>query len=380
MTPQQCNQIERMPAIEDSAFYQQLERIPAAHYTDESRFTLEKDAIFRRKPVVIGPSAMIPNPNMYFRHEMLGMPLLITRNRDGTVKAFVNVCSHRGSKLCSAQESVTGARLTCPYHAWTYDLDGALIGIPREEVFPGIDKKTLGLTPLPCLEAGGLIWVFTGLDAEADFSVEGGELAQDLSAIGLHEQRIFRQSVFDVQANWKLVMDTMNDSYHVIRLHKDSLAQFFVDAQHIIDPVGSHVRVAAHRGNFDKSMSFIDFEEARDYMVFAYTLFPNCIVVVSPEFISVGVIEPVACNRTRVHYYMLVHDIEFDERKNNRLERSHELMDRAFGKEDYWAAEQCDEGLRSGVLKDVIVGGMEVQIPMFHHEVNKAIKGFCPPE
>jgi len=376
MTPQQCAQIERMPAIADSEFYRELHRIPAAHYTDQNRFDLEQAAIYRRKPVLIGPSALIPEANMYFRREVLGTPLLVTRNSDGLVRAFVNVCSHRGSKLCNSEQPVAGERLVCPYHAWTYNLDGGLIGIPREKVFPGIDKAFLGLTALPCAEAGGLIWVGTDPKAEVDFSFAAGELADDLTAIGLHEQRLFNQAVFDVKANWKLVMDTMNDSYHVIRLHKNSLAQFFVDAQHIIDPIGPHVRVAAHRGNFDKSMTFEDFEEARGYMVFAYTLFPNSVVVVSPDFISVGVMEPVACDRTRVHYYMLVNDLDVDEKAQNKLQRSFALMERAFGQEDYWAAEQCDEGLRAGVLEHVVLGGMEVQIPMFHKEVDKALDEF----
>jgi phenylpropionate dioxygenase-like ring-hydroxylating dioxygenase large terminal subunit len=264
----------------------------------------------------------------------------------------------------------------CPYHAWTYKLDGSLFAIPREETFPGINKSEIALTPLPCVEAGGFIWV--GIDPEhpVDFSTVQGELEQDLNALGLGEMTIFDKVTFPIKANWKLVMDTMLDSYHVTRLHKDTLARFFVDAENIIDPIpsgGPHVRVAAARGNFERKIVCEDFEGARQIMVFHYTLFPNAIVVVSPEFISVGILRPIATDRTDVDYFMLINQPPADEKAQNKMRRSFDLMEAAFGREDYWAAELCDAGLRTGTLKEVQLGGMEVQMTLFHQTVNQCL-------
>jgi phenylpropionate dioxygenase-like ring-hydroxylating dioxygenase large terminal subunit len=141
-----------MPELADSKFPQVHTTIAASTYIDPSRFEVEKSAVFRKVPVVAGPSAALPAPRSYFQQDIAGMPALITRNKEGTAKAFANVCRHRGARLCSAAGKVDGSLITCPYHAWSYSLDGKLMGIPRQETFAGIDKKELGLLELPCLE------------------------------------------------------------------------------------------------------------------------------------------------------------------------------------------------------------------------------------
>jgi phenylpropionate dioxygenase-like ring-hydroxylating dioxygenase large terminal subunit len=374
LTASQQQALARMPELADSVFPQVRDSLPADSYIDPARFDEEKTAVFRSAPVLVGPSALLAQAGSYFQQDIAGMPVLVTRNKEGQVKAFANVCRHRGAKLCTSADPVKGARIVCPYHAWTYNLEGTLIGLPRQETFPGIEKKELGLTALPCVEAGGLIWI--GLDPEGkpDFSVIETEVGADLDAVGLEAMRIYNKTTFAVKANWKLVMDTMLDSYHVTRLHKDSLARFFVDAENIIDCMGPHVRAAAARGNFEKNLVTDDFADVRKIMVFAYTLFPNGIVVVSPDFVSVGILRPLATDRTDVDYYMLTDVPENDEKMNDKLRRSFDLMNIAFGQEDYWAAELCDAGLRSGTLKEVQLGGMEIQISLFHNAVNQCLE------
>lgn len=374
LTQSQQKALAAMPELADSKFPQVHTTIAASTYIDPSRFEVEKSAVFRKVPVVAGPSAALPAPRSYFQQDIAGMPALITRNKEGTAKAFANVCRHRGARLCSAAGKVDGSLITCPYHAWSYSLDGKLMGIPRQETFAGIDKKELGLLELPCLEAGGLIWVSLDPQQGAHFEGAKGELAADLDAMGLNDMVVYDRTTFPVNANWKLIMDTMLDSYHVTRLHKDSLARFFVDAENVIDRIGPHIRAAAARGNFQRAQLSDDFEDVRKIMVFAYILFPNCIIVVSPEFVSFGVLRPLATDRSEVDYYMLVNGPAADEKTENRLRRSFDLMKLAFGKEDYWAAELCDQGLRSGTLREVHLGGMEVQITLFHEAVNECLK------
>jgi phenylpropionate dioxygenase-like ring-hydroxylating dioxygenase large terminal subunit len=374
LTPSQQQALARMPELADSVFPQVRDSLPADSYINPGRFDEEKRAVFRTVPVLAGPSALLPQAGSYLQQDIAGMPVLLTRNKEGAVKAFANVCRHRGAKLCASADPVKGARIVCPYHAWTYNLEGALIGLPRQETFPGIDKKDLSLAALPCVEAGGLIWIGLDPDGSPDFSMIETEVAADLDAVGLGAMRVYDKTTFAVKANWKLVMDTMLDSYHVTRLHKDSLARFFVDAENIIDSMGPHVRAAAARGNFAKELVTDDFSDVRKIMVFAYTLFPNGIVVVSPDFVSVGILRPLATDRTDVDYYMLTEAPEGDEKMNDKLRRSFDLMSIAFGKEDYWAAELCDAGLRSGTLKDVQLGGMEIQISLFHNAVNQCLE------
>jgi phenylpropionate dioxygenase-like ring-hydroxylating dioxygenase large terminal subunit len=365
--------LDAMPELANIQLPQVRDSIPASHYTDDSRFAAEMKAVYRRAPVLAGPSALLPNPREHVAVDITGLPVLLTRTKDGMAHAFANVCRHRGMKICQSSTVKTG-RLVCPYHAWTYDLDGQLIGLPRPEIFPGLEKKELGLMKLPCVEAGGLIWVGLDPNNPPDFSSVQGELAADFDVFNMKNLFLFDKATFKVNANWKLIMDSMLDSYHVTRLHKDSLAQFSVDSENMIDRVGPHIRNAAHRGNFNRANITNHFGEMRKMMVFSYVLFPNGIVVVSPHYISLGVVRPVEGDKTEVDYYQLYDAPPRDERIAGKMREAFDLMEQVFAKEDYWAAEMCDKGLRSGAIKDVQLGGMEVQVRMFQDTVNDALK------
>jgi phenylpropionate dioxygenase-like ring-hydroxylating dioxygenase large terminal subunit len=370
--------LKAMPALPDIRLPQVRDTIPASNYIDASRFEAELKAVFRRVPVLAGPSAMLSKPRQYLNIDITGMPVLLTRTKEGVVHAFANVCRHRGMKLCQSRDPVGAPRIVCPYHAWTYDLDGRLVGMPRSEIFPGLSKQELGLMKLTCVEAGGLIWV--GLDPHQppDFSGVQGELAADFDAFNMRNLFLFDKATFKVNANWKLIMDSMLDSYHVTRLHRDSLARFGVDSENMIDRIGPHIRNAAHRGNFDRANISDRYGEMRQMMVFSYIPFPNGIIVVSPHYLSLGVVRPVAIDRTEVDYYQLYDRPPRDERIAGKMRQAFDLMEQVFAKEDYWAAEMCDQGLRSGTLDQVQLGGMEVQIRMFHDAVNDCLKAAGP--
>ena len=365
--------LKAMPELADCRYPEVRDSIPASFYTDPERYEREIEAVFRRKPVVAAPEVVLDQPRSYRQVTIAGIPILLTRNKDGAVKAFANVCRHRGMKLCTAAGTERAPRIVCPYHAWTYDLDGRLIGLPRAETFPGLDKSELGLIELPSRTAGGLVWV--GLDPAnpPDFSTVEGELAADLDAMKMGKTYCYDQATFEVNANWKLVMDSMLDSYHVTRLHKDSLSQFSVDSENQIDRIGLHIRNAAHRSNFKRKLITRNHDELRWLMVFSYIGFPNGIIVASPRYISLGVVRPLAVDRCAVDYYMLATGKPETAKDEDRLKRSMELMSRVFGEEDYWAAAMCQEGLTSGAIEEIQLGGMEVQIRMFQDAVTECL-------
>ena len=373
VTAGQARLLAAMPELADCHYPEVRDSIPARNYIDPARFDAEIAHVFKGRPVIAAPAAVLDKPRSYFQVTIAGMPILLTRNKDGAIKAFANVCKHRGMKLCTAAQTQHGPRIVCPYHAWTFDLDGKLIGLPRAETFPGLDKAQLGLTELPARVAGGLVWVGLDPDNPPDFSDVTGELAEDFTAMGMADAFCFYHTSFPVKANWKLVMDSMLDSYHVTRLHKDSLAQFSVDSENQIDRIGPHIRNAAHRSNFARKLITDRHDELRQIMVFSYIGFPNGIIVVSPRYISLGVVRPIAPDECAVDYYMLVPEAPASEKAQNGLTKSMALMTQVFANEDYWAAAMCQEGLSSGTLKDVQLGGMEVQIRMFQDAVTKAI-------
>lgn len=370
ITDGQYRLLEAMPELKDCQYPKVHDTIEASVYTDPERFTAELENIFKAGPTIAAPAALIAEPGSFHQLTLAGVPLLLTRNKQGEAKVFANVCRHRGMKLCTVEGTQKAPRLVCPYHAWTYDLDGKLIGLPRSEIFPGLEKSDLGLIEMPSREAGGLIWVGLKPDEKPDFSDVTGKLAEDLDSLSMGNSHLYDYATFPVKANWKLVMDSMLDSYHVTRLHKDSLAQFSADSENQIDRIGPHIRNAAHRGNFDRKLISRDHKDMARMMVFSYIGFPNGIIVVSPGYISLGIVRPVAIDQTEVDYYMLAAEEPTSEKAENRLRRSMELMSRVFGEEDYWAAAMCHEGIASGAIEHVNLGGMEIQIRMFQDAVS----------
>src|SRR5690606_31785467 len=148
-------------------------------------------------------SAMLPKPGSVLAHDGYGVPILLTRGKDGTVRAFLNACQHRGAKVVEACGPHGASRISCPYHAWTYGLDGTLIGVPREEGFKDLDKSRRALRSLPCREAGGFVWVILDPDAEPDFDDLLPELTDNLVSLGFPSAHVYRTKTFELKANWK---------------------------------------------------------------------------------------------------------------------------------------------------------------------------------
>lgn len=373
----QCAMLDAIPDHGDHAIPVGRASIPVAEYIDPARFEREKAQLFFKKPVIAGLSSQLPKPGTHFRLRLLGLPLLVTRARDGLVRAFLNVCKHRGTILCPGSGSGSEPRLVCPYHAWTYSLEGRLVGVPRSEIFEGLDKSAYGLSALPCVESGGLIWVGLKTGEHVDFSSVQGEIADDLNAFKLGQTEIFASKTYTVGANWKLIMDTMLDGYHITRLHQKTVGRYFVDAPTLFESVGPHLRSLAGRGNFDRAKAqTYELETVRRVVGITYILFPNGVIVLSPDYINVAVLRPVSFNSTEIDYYIVTNplkDAPDREALEAKLQRSFELMDVVFGQEDFWAASLGQEGLNTGIMDTVLLGGMEMQMKTFHDTINKQL-------
>lgn len=198
----------------------EIVQIPVENYFDRDRWQAEMEKIFRRLPLVLGATAELPNPGDYKALEAAGVQVLITRTRSGAVKAFVNMCSHRGAQLV-ADGSGTAHKFSCPYHAWTYSPEGDLVAVYAADDFGDIDKSCLGLTELPCLERAGIIWVT--LDPDSKLPIEDFLSGYDslLAEFGLenwHHQHT--QTVHG--PNWKVAYDGYLDYYHLPILHRNT--------------------------------------------------------------------------------------------------------------------------------------------------------------
>ena len=285
--------------------------LPNHAYTSPEFFVLERDKLFARRWTCIGHACSIPSPGDVEPVNLMGLPLLMLRNKDGEVKVFHNVCSHRGNELVWAP--CTGKKvLACPYHSWTYDLSGKLIGTPHigghgKHQAEGFDRAKHALREVPAT-----VWmdlVFVNLDANAaNFDTYIAPLQARIDTLGhpdgFSNMRPAREDGFlewQVEANWKLCIENNLESYHLPWVHPDLNAisrledHYHFYGDDLYAGQGS-IAYAPDRGNLPGFPLFPGWTDQRaEYP----TLFPNVFLGMQNDHFWTIIIEPVAVGKTR---------------------------------------------------------------------------------
>ena len=208
-------------------------------YADPQRFDAELEKLFRRVPLMVALSAELPEAGAFKTMEVAGVPLLIVRGRDGTARAMLNACSHRGAFVtagCGRQP-----RFSCPFHGWTFDLQGKLIGIASSEDFGDLDRAGNGLRSFPTYERAGLIWTVLDPESRIDIAAFTGTFADQLETFDLGSWHLVDTRVLR-GANWKLAFDAHIDWYHIPVLHRESFGPQ-VTNRALYDYYGPHLRM-----------------------------------------------------------------------------------------------------------------------------------------
>lgn len=353
-------------------------RIPASHYTDPERFELEKKQIFRRIPLMVAPSCELPEPADYKAMNICGVPLLLTRQRDGSVGAYLNMCTHRGNPVAQIG-SGNASRFTCGYHGWTFKNDGSLMGVADGKDFGTVDKAALCLKQFPVYESAGMIWVI--LNHESKLSFENFLCGYDelLDEFGFKDWTLFSQRTFR-GSNWKTAIDGYLDFYHLPVLHKDSFGTDIPNRGNFY-AWGPHQRIAtpskfAYLEGSDEVMDLSAMSDEdlpnEGLMQGVWTVFPNISIA---SFFGGGqrgalISQILPGDEVGESYTTQFYVMENKPDSDEQVKAAHEQFDflgMVVRDEDYALTMRQHDALKSGLLKEVLFGRNERGGQVFQH-------------
>ncbi|WP_038210458.1 aromatic ring-hydroxylating oxygenase subunit alpha [Xenophilus azovorans] len=352
--------------------------IPVRHYLDADRFARELRTL-RRHPVPIAAAADLAQAGDHVAAHRLGAPLLAVRGDDGVLRAFLNVCRHRGAQVVPDGQGRGARRFACPYHAWTYGSDGTLRGLPQRDGFPGLDMGAAGLRPLAVAEAAGVVWVLPDPDcAGHDLRAQLGPLAAELDAMGFGMHVPFAPRRLELRCNWKLLVDGAFEAYHFKTAHRDTIASMFADNQQVIDEFGPNRRLYLVKAGLDTrtAPAPADFRP-REHGNLIYFFFPGTAILVQGDHAQLSHWEPIAPDRTAVHELTLLPEAPAGDKALRHWERNVALYRRTLA-EDYALAESIQAGLASGANEALRFGRFEFAAPRFHAQLEALCTAGAP--
>lgn len=329
--------------------------VPVANFVDPGRAAAEQ-ALMRTLPLVAGLSSELPKPGAFVTRDVLGVPLILTRRRDGSVAGMVNMCKHRGGRV---EDRPCGSTrfFHCAYHGWTYSADsGDLTRVPYEHFFGSIDKSADGLTLVRVEEAHGLLWVILAGDGWSIAEYLGPEVERQLELCDFsNASSIFLDRTFCLDMNWKLVLDGSIDILHPKFLHPQGVGKLIETQTTVWRTYGRHGQGFSPRTKMTKLAKACEpIESASSYVGSNLFIYPNVNVIATPDHIEFWTVwpDPQNTGRSTVNIRLLIAHQKLDDRMRARMARSWEILEQAALQEDWPMAasiqrnaEACPRGM-----------------------------------
>ncbi|RAY12642.1 (2Fe-2S)-binding protein [Actinomadura craniellae] len=321
----------------------------------------EVEVLFRDQPLVLCLSGALPGPETYRTVDLLGTPILLTRDAGGKVRALANACRHRGVRVVDG--AGTAKRLTCPFHAWTYELSGELTHVPTEDAFTGMCKEDKGLVELPVAEGYGLIIgrLRPGPPLDVDDYLGPG-LTDELAMFDFADWAPHGEPhVHPVQANWKVTLDTFRENYHFKVLHRRTLATYAHGGVLTFDAFGPHLRNCSALKSIKALRDLPEerWDDAAQHFSYQYALFPNTSLTFDSRHIELWQILPVDETTSEVVHTSYFRPDLSEEELAKAVEMAPWICETVVDGEDFWVAGRTEPGVRTGLLDTVVFGRNE---------------------
>lgn len=344
--------------------------IPSSVYHDAELAVRERRDIFGRVPTIAAHGSEVANENDFVTAQLPNNEALIVRQSDGSVRAFVNICRHRGARLV-LDEAGTSRFFSCGYHGWTYGANGQLRAIAQGPTFGDLDKQCLGLPELPVEERHGFVWVTDSTDAEPTSVVDwlGPELDETLSSFELDTYMCYRAGNFDEPINWKVLMDGFVDNYHITATHANTVAPYFHNNVQVCDEIGRHIRAVSARRSIDKIRDGSSPGASIDrHVTIAHFIMPNVNILRQPDHFQLlnFVPDPFDVNASRMQMRILIKEPATTAEQRQRWDKNWDILMAVLRDEDLVVNRNLQRAVRNEGAPDLILGRNEVVNQFFH--------------
>lgn len=346
-------------------------RNPVSTYTDVEQFELEKQEIFGEAPQLLGLSRDLDGPGSYRCFDDLGLPVVALRDQEGRFRAFLNTCAHRAARLVEGCGELPG-RVVCPYHGWTYGLDGRLEQIFKEATFGDVDTTRYGLTEIPSEEKYGFLYASPRPDVPIDVAAHLGDLGPELESWSLGEATPIETGGWTLDTNWKLALDTFCEGYHFGPLHATSVGRVAMTNTSTYDRYGAQQE--HHRLGFPNKtiLDLVGKDEADwgdpfRHFNFVHFLYPNISLLVSDDAVELFRLYPGSRVDQHTTRYTLYMRRPMDSDQRWKAARAHfDFIYSVVDQEDYRVSAAVQRNFNAGHVKYTTFGRNEPALIDMH--------------
>lgn len=345
-------------------------RVAAAHYVGVEQLRLEQQHWFRRRPLLVALTPDLPDPGCYLALEAGELPLLLTRGEDRRVRAFLNACRHRGTRI--AAERGRQRRLVCPFHAWSYDLEGCVRSRPLSfDGFEGIGPSYERLRPVPCREVAGMIFVLLEGDAiDAELERLLGRVQDEIGEYRIAEHAYFATRVTERACNYKFIMDGFAESYHLKVLHHDTIAPYY-SASSLFDALGPVGRIIGLRTSIESERD----RHARErrllrHATTQYLIPPNALLAHQVDHVQFWQIHPLGGDPGRCRVRLSLYwPLPLDEDAKRKAEFNLDVLWQVTTTQDFPQSQHIHANLAAGALEELVFGRNEPCLIHYHEQM-----------
>lgn len=354
--------------------------LPTDTYLDADLWTRERTELFQSQPVIAAFSCEVKKSGDYKAIDVAGVPIVVVRREDGEIAAYLNSCRHRGSQVASDRGN--SRRLTCPFHGWSYGLNGELANVTMAPAFEGMCREERGLVPVRSFERHGLVWVLIDPRASIDIDEFLGDFGDELARWNLSSNSYVEHRDHFLTANWKLALDTYCEGYHIAYLHKEAVRSGLVQQL-----VNTSLFATFGDGKFQRQVwPFKGLPELagrpqdewdafdRWQLAFTYVIFPNTVISMVGDHTEMFQLFPASqVGESVTTQTLFALKEELTDQELEMMNMSFELIYKVVSTEDYRASKLSQAGLATGANDSFIFGRNEPALHFTHEAFRRAM-------